>query len=243
MEFFSPAGPSLRVLMYHKVSADGTKDFLTVSSDDLREQFSYLQQNNYHAILLSDLVAYVLNKRELPTKPVLITFDDGYRDNWTVMYPLLKEYGMKAVIFLVASFINTNDYLRVEDIHAMDPGIVEFGLHSYDHKSYKELSADEITNDINHTKELLRRLNINFQPCHAFTFGAYPKRNSLGKNKFFETLQRNDIALAFRIGNRLNPLPLRNPLLVQRLDIRGDTSFKKFVSLLRKGKGIVKNWF
>lgn len=238
--------------MYHKVSANSVKDFLTVSSEDLAEQFSYLQQNGFHPILLSELVAYIQNKKELPTKPVLITFDDGYRDNWKVMYPLLKEYDMKAAIFLVASFINkdgnkssedSNDYLRIEDLHAMDPAIVEFGLHSYDHKSYKELSSDAIAQDIIQTKELLRSLNINFQPCHAFTFGAYPKRNSLGKKRFFETLRRNDIALAFRIGNRLNPLPLRNPLLVQRLDIRGDTSFEKFASLLQKGKRIVKNWF
>jgi peptidoglycan/xylan/chitin deacetylase (PgdA/CDA1 family) len=242
----------LRVLMYHKVSANGVKDFLTVSSDDLRIQFSYLQQNGYHSILLSDLVAYLQNKQELPTKPVLITFDDGYRDNWTVMYPLLKEYEMKATIFLVASFINKdgknssedgNEYLHIEDIHAMDPGFVEFGLHSYDHKSYKELTCEEMNKDIIKAKALLRSLNIDFQPCHAFTFGAYPKRNSLGKKKFFETLQLNDIMLAFRIGNRLNPLPLRNPLLVQRLDIRGDTSFEKFASLLQKGKKIVKNWF
>jgi peptidoglycan/xylan/chitin deacetylase (PgdA/CDA1 family) len=238
--------------MYHKISADGTRDFLTVSANDLREQFSYLRRNNYHPILLSELVAYVQKKQPLPDKPVLITFDDGYRDNWQVMYPLLKEYDMKAAIFLVPTFLhkdannsisNGNVYLHVDDIHAMDLNIVEFGLHSYDHKNYKDLSSEEITKDINQTKALFQSLNINFQPCHTFTFGAYPKRNSLSKKMFFETLRRNNIILAFRIGNRLNSLPLRNPLLIQRLDIRGDTSMEKFVRLLQKGKGIVKNWF
>ena len=114
----------------------------------------------------------------------------------------------------------------------MDKQLVEFGLHSYDHKSYKALSAEEIDRDIVKSKAMLITLNIPFQPCLAFPYGAYPKRNPVKLRKMFKTLTDNKIALAFRIGNRLNNVPLKNPLLVQRLDIRGDESFEKFVTLL-----------
>ena len=235
----------LRVLMYHRVSNNGQKDGLTVAVNNLEEQFNYLLKEGYVPILLSDLVKYVRFGKPLPKRPVLITFDDGYRDNYTVMYPLLKKYGMKANIFLVPSFLQneqepingaTDEYLHVSDINSMDHHLVEYGLHSFDHKNYKHLSPQELDHDIVKSKALLITMNIPFQPCLAFPYGAFPKRSPVKLHSFFSTLTDNKIALAFRIGNRLNSLPLRNPLLVQRLDVRGSDSFEKFVKLLRKGK-------
>lgn len=237
--------PCLRVLMYHKISEDGYNDYLTVPVKDLEKQFNYLLTEGYTPVLLSDLVNYVELGKALPRKPVLITFDDGYRDNFTVMYPLLKKYGIKANIFLVPSFIQHNqfeqtalhsDYLHVNDIHTMDARIVEYGLHSYDHKNFRTLSSGQIAQDIAKSRALLNVMNIEFQPCLAFPYGAFPKRNPVKLKELFYTLSANDMVLAFRIGNRLNPLPLKNPLLVQRLDIRGNDPFEKFIKLLKKGK-------
>jgi peptidoglycan/xylan/chitin deacetylase (PgdA/CDA1 family) len=233
--------------MYHKVSANGYSDYLTVPAQQLEAQFQYLQQEGYTPILLSDLVNYVRQAKPLPPKPVLITFDDGYRDNYTIMYPLLKKYGMKAGIFIVPTFLQTelhtynekqqgNAYLQLNDIMAMDRQLVEYGLHSYDHKNYKTLTPQQLDQDIARTRAMLFTLNIPFQPCLAFPYGAYPKRAPVKQRLFFNTLVDNNIALAFRIGNRLNPLPLRNPLLIQRLDIRGDDPFSRFVHLIKKGK-------
>lgn len=239
------ARPPLRVLMYHKVSDNGSKDYLTIPVNQLEAQFSYLLKEGYSPILLSELLKYVRSAKPLPPKPVVITFDDGYRDNYTVMYPLLKKYGIKANIFIVPTFLQQenqqeNDsgeqYLQLSDINAMDRQLVEFGLHSYDHKSYKKLTAEEIDMDIVKCKAMLITMNIPFQPCLAYPYGAFPKRNPVKLGKMFNALTNNNIALAFRIGNRLNNVPFKNPLLIQRLDIRGDESFEKFVRLVKKGK-------
>lgn len=245
-KFFFRTGPRLRVLMYHKVSDNGYTDPLTVPVSILEVHFNYLLQHGYSPILLSDLVKHVRSGKALPPKPVLITFDDGYRDNYTIMYPLLKKYGMKANIFLAPSFLqeqkatNTKDdaYLQVADLFAMDPRLVEYGLHSFDHKSYKMLSPQEMDRDIVKSKARLITMNIPFQPCLALPYGAFPKQNPTMQQQFFHTLAANKIALAFRTGNRLNNLPLQNPLLIERLDIRGDDPFEQFVSLLRKGKKV-----
>ena len=240
--FRQTEGPALRVLMYHKISADGKPDFLTVLTRDLARQFEHLRQSQYTPILFSDLVQHIQHDKPLPDNPILITFDDGYRDNYTVMYPLLKEYGMKANIFLVPSYLmheqNTNDnlYLKLQDIQAMDPTLVEFGLHSFQHTSYKDLTPKELSQDLALAKDWMRAHNIAFQPCLAFPYGAYPRNNPVKQNDFFETLASSKILAAFRIGNRLNPLPLKEPLLLQRLDIRGDDPPEKFEKLLRKGK-------
>lgn len=241
--FRQPEGPYLRVLMYHKVALEGQPDYLTVMARDLGQQFRYLREKNYTPILLSELVQHIQFGTELPSNPVLITFDDGYRDNYTVMYPLLKESGMKANIFLVPGYLaleqqsNGKQYLNVQDLQAMDPTLVEYGLHSYQHTSYKDLTQKELAQDLALTKEWLRTHNITFQPCLAFPYGAYPRNNPVKLGDFFETLATSKILLAFRIGNRLNPLPLREPLLIQRLDIRGDDPPEKFEKLLRRGKG------
>lgn len=228
MNFLRRPRQRLTVLMYHKIAADHTKDFLTVPSSDLETQFIYLQQQGYTSIPLSDLLAFVQQQKPLPDRPLLLTFDDGYRDNYEVMYPLLLKYNMKAVIFLVPSFLNTAGYLHKADLEAMDAQHIEFGLHSFDHKSYKTLSLKQLAADIVQTKNALSKEGIAFQPCLAYPYGAYPKRNIFKQRKFLEVLRHRGIAVAFRIGNRINALPLRRPLIVQRLDIRGDESLEKF---------------
>src|SRR5437764_13161913 len=96
--FFFKTTSTLRVLMYHKISDNGYNDYLTVPSTALEAQFKYLLQQGYSPVSFSDLVKHVRCGKTLPPKPVLITFDDGYRDNYAIMYPLLKKYGIKANI-------------------------------------------------------------------------------------------------------------------------------------------------
>lgn len=243
MNFAAPH--PLRVLMYHKVCAHGNVDPLTIPVDSLEAQLHYLKQEGYNSIRLSDLVNYILAGTSLPEKPVLISFDDGYRDNFTTAYPLFEKYSIKANIFLVPAFLQqkanrdaseASIYLRLEDIQAMDPDLVEYGLHSYDHKSYKTLDNAAIAADLLQCKNALADMGISFQPCLAFPYGAYPKKNQVKLRQFLRTLSDSQIVAAFRIGNRLNALPLRHPLLIQRLDIQGGNNFKKFTRLLRNGK-------
>ena len=235
----------LPVLMYHKVSANGPADGLTISSFMLERQFHYLKQQGYNAILLSQLNAFVQRQQPLPDKAVLITFDDGYRDNLANMYPLLKQYGLTANIFLIAASVNVQStkarqpeegYLNAAELAWMDPAYVEFGLHSYDHKNYNELNVEQLAEDIRQSKHTLGLLGVAFQPCLAFPYGAYPKKDRQHQAQFFKILAENGIQLAFRIGNRLNPLPVKNPLLLQRLDIKGNMPFEKFTKLLKNGK-------
>ncbi|WP_315817158.1 polysaccharide deacetylase family protein [Paraflavitalea speifideaquila] len=231
--------------MYHKVCANGTADLLTVPANVLESQLHYLQQEGYQTILLSELVNHIRLGSPLPEKPVLITFDDGYRDNFTTAYPIFEKFGMKTNIFLVPAFLQeavgkgtmgTSPYLWLEDIEAMDPGLVEYGLHSFDHKSYKTLPNKAVEADLHQCKTALSAMGIPFQPCLAFPYGAYPKKNAMKHLEFQKSLAACNIVAAFRIGNRLNALPLNNPLLIQRLDIQGGNNFKKFTRLLRKGK-------
>lgn len=237
----------LPVLMYHSVSDSDSPDDLTVTVSQIESQFRYLIKKKYTPIFLSDLVEYKKGNRSLPRKPILLTFDDGYKNNYTCLYPLLKEYRLKATIFLVAGFIQSDDnnlpaqpqFLHLEDIRNMSGDTIQFGLHSYDHKSYNDLTIPEIEEDIKKCKLRLDHLQIPYQPCFAYTYGAYPKKDLKKREQLFNILGANGIQLAFRIGNRLNKFPLENKFLIQRIDIRGGDSPGMFKFALLAGKKIL----
>lgn len=241
--FLLPGAKGLPVLMYHKVEDGLKEDDLLISTLKLRKQFTCLLKKRYTPIHLSDLLNFNLYQVALPNKPILITFDDAYKNNLTHLYPLLEEYDMKANIFLIAQFASgekhtdgVNDYLSPDDIKKMKPGIVEFGLHSYDHKDYAKLTEQEIEDDIQKSKSLLDAAGIVYQPCLAYPYGSYPKKDMVKQRILLEVLKRNKIQLAFKIGNRYNQLPLENPLLVKRIDIRGTDSMFRFKAKLRTGR-------
>ncbi|MEO6915938.1 MAG: polysaccharide deacetylase family protein, partial [Chitinophagaceae bacterium] len=197
------------------------------------------------SLSLSELEAHIKNGQPLPEKSCLITFDDGYRDNYTEMYPLLKKYGLKANIFLVAGFLkpgkkDPDEYLRIEDIKLMSSeGSVEFGLHSLKHDSYNELSLEQIRDDVQACRKIFDQAGIVYQPSLAFTYGAFPKHDRLKRLSMFQLFDQLGINVAYRIGNRINQLPIGEKFLVQRLDIRGDEAFRRFKRALRTGKKLI----
>ncbi|RDI59314.1 polysaccharide deacetylase family protein [Microvirga subterranea] len=102
----------LTVVCYHRVIRRGDKRFqgykptINASQEAFSEQIEYLRAN-YDPISLSDLAAWIDGRRGLPPQPALVTFDDGYRDNAEVAWPIMRERGVPAVIFLATDYIGT----------------------------------------------------------------------------------------------------------------------------------------
>jgi len=227
--------------MYHSVSDAGERDDLTVDTGQLEAHFRYLHMHGYSTILLSQLIDAMEGRGELPDRPVLITFDDGFRNNYELAYPLAALYRIRINLFVVPDFIREGSYrglpcLTPDDIYNMDPELVEIGLHSFGHNSYAELLPSALSEDIDQSMEALKEMKIPFQPCLAYPFGAYPRRKGLDQSRLFGILEDKGIRLAFRIGNRINALPLRNPFVVQRMDITGHDSIRSFAWSLMLGK-------
>ena len=227
---------SLRVLMYHSVSADGVRDDLTVDRDRLAAQFATLRSGGYTTLSFSDLLAFFARGAALPPRAVLVTFDDGFRDNASVAYPLALEYGIKINLFIVPAFLMGGSYrgqpcLDRVGLRSMDPHVVEFGLHSFAHDSYGDMNLRETADDILRCKYFMETEEIPYQPCLAYPYGAYPR-----DPRAMDVLGTLGIKLAFRIGNRINPWPLPHPYLVQRMDIRGTDPAWAFKMGLRVGR-------
>jgi peptidoglycan/xylan/chitin deacetylase (PgdA/CDA1 family) len=147
------AGPSSHVpiLMYHYISnlpaeADSVRRDLTIRPDTFETQLRYLRENGYSAISLYQLHAHLSKSAALPRKPVVLTFDDGYRDAYTQAFPLLRRHGMKATFFVVTDFVHDGrtEYLTWPMVKEMFRAGMSIESHTRNHidmrgKSYNYL--------------------------------------------------------------------------------------------------------
>ncbi len=152
-------GIRLPIIMYHSVLKNPKEQSkYIVTPDQLEKDLLWLKQNGYTSIFMSDVIDYVYNGTELPEKPIVITFDDGYYNNLTYLYPLLVKHNMKAVISIVGSYSEAFDesmdlnpayaYLIWDNIKQMaESGYVEFQNHSYDFHSVGARKGAQIKKD------------------------------------------------------------------------------------------------
>lgn len=136
-------GVYVPIFMYHSVlkNADPGEKYI-VSLNNLESDIKYLKENGYTTVLFTDLINYVKNGAELPQNPVMLTFDDGFYNNYAYMLPLLEKYDSKAIISIVGDYTDmaaaTADknpayaYLDWEDCRALlKSGRIELQNHSY----------------------------------------------------------------------------------------------------------------
>ena len=105
--FYVYVGPRyvVPILMYHHIDQMGETSSLSVSAENFQQQMRFLSRHNYNVISLTELVRAKLKKERLPHNTVVITFDDGYEDNYLSAYPVLKNYRLCATIFVSSTVI------------------------------------------------------------------------------------------------------------------------------------------
>ncbi len=167
--WFSPPS-GIPVLNYHQIN-DVDENMLTVSTAEFETQMAWLEENGYHSITTAELMDALEGKRPLPERPVLITFDDGYIDNYTCAFPILKKHNMKAIIFLISEYVSVYpNYLTWEQLQEMQASGIEFGSHTVDHNVLTELSPNSINHELADSKDVLerrlrRRVEFLAYPC------------------------------------------------------------------------------
>jgi len=133
------------ILMYHYVSvpppdADKYRLDLSVTPANFEAQMKYLAQEGYHPVRLVDLAEFLRNGKPLPLKPIVITFDDGYLDNYQNAFPILKKYNFVATFFVIAQAIDDfkPGYMTWDQLEEMAIERMEIGSHSVTHPELKD---------------------------------------------------------------------------------------------------------
>ena len=238
---------SIPILMYHHIvkkenlhklhMIDGELNPMIVLKDDFEEQMAYLHEHGYVTLTMNELYSFLVEDIDIPSKSVVLTFDDGYKDNFIEAYPILKNYGFKAVNFVITGAITKRSqpfdpkhvqYLSIKEmVRACE--VFEYQSHTYNlHQSENtnqgqgssyliSKSNDEILHDIETSIYHLNGENIAF----AYPYGEYLP-STIGH------LKKLGFKMAFTTENRVTT---REDHLyeIPRFGILASTTFEEFV--------------
>jgi peptidoglycan/xylan/chitin deacetylase (PgdA/CDA1 family) len=171
----TPRQAVVPILMYHHIGladpgADAIRQDLSVSPANFEAQLRYLIARGYEPITLESLVLHLQIGQPLPAKPVILTFDDGFEDQYTNAYPLLEKYGFVGTFFIITSFADEGrpEYMSWSEIEFLHAQGMEIGSHSYTHPSLKGKSFDYLVWQVLGSKEAIEART--HQPVRAFSY-------------------------------------------------------------------------
>jgi peptidoglycan/xylan/chitin deacetylase (PgdA/CDA1 family) len=150
--FYARAQYVVPIIMYHKIDGNSAVSRLSVSPENFRAQMKFLKKHKYNVVRLEDL-AEMLKEKKLPSKTIAITFDDGYEDNYLNAYPVLKETGLTATIFVIPAMVGKEGYLTWGQIAEMsESGIVTIGSHTLTHSWLPGMAVQQLDREITDSK-------------------------------------------------------------------------------------------
>ena len=167
--------PQITVLMYHAIDNSGWK--LSVTPEAFERQMQYLAKKRW-AVPLADVVAYVKGEKKLPAHAVAVTFDDGYRDLFTTVLPILKRYHTPATVFIPSDLSARTDpdgrtRLTEEEVRTLaQSSLITIGSHAHTHRKFTELSPGEMQDEARGSVDVLARISGARPRFFAYPFGA-----------------------------------------------------------------------
>lgn len=226
------------VLMYHRVNDALKPNDLVVPTEVFRAQMRYLKDNcevvSMGSLLDSFKVSTNQGANKLKRQKVVITFDDGYRDNYTNAFPILKELGLPATIFLITGMIGTDlkrpryrgmpyrDMMDWAEVREMSENGITFGAHTVTHPHLSQLDQQAQKVEIGGSREAL---GLNVSRSQGIKVFCYPYGDYNGDT--LKVLKELGIEIAFTVKPGINTG--KTPLLeLRRTEISGLDSMFDF---------------
>jgi len=229
------------ILMYHKIGeppGDSKLKKLWVSTKKFDAQMNYLKMKGYEVITFKDLAKGLVKDGR---KKVIITFDDGYRNNYTEAFPLLKKYGFRAVFYVVSDTVGKKnlwhdsgvekplEMMREEDIREMASAGMEIGGHTVSHKNLDRVETAEAEREISENKNELEKLTGEGIISFSYPYGGF-------NNKVKQIVEKAGYRYAVIIKQGKNPFPFAGNFSLKRLLVRGEESLFDFYLNLSRGR-------
>lgn len=171
------------ILMYHRIntvtpSTPAMERRLTVHPADFARQMTWLKRRGYRTVTQRELFEALTCGRRLGRRPIMITFDDGYRDNFFKASPVLLRLRMRATAYVVTGRISGRDpsFLTWSLLHALERRGIEIGSHTVAHRGLTRLSDEALLKDLRDSRRVLERKLGHPVPWLAYPFGDYDAR-------------------------------------------------------------------
>ena len=220
------------VLNYHRVVSNDNfvlckKAAYVVSENAFNDQMQFLKDNGYTAIDLDDYLYYKDHRKELPQKPFIITFDDGYENNYLYAYPILIKLSYKAIIYSVSdpstyffkSFEIPERLLSPEQMRELSDNGISIQGHTSTHPRLKTLTDSEIRAELKTCKETLEAITGKPVIHMAIPYGSYDRRLfNIARELGYQTIE-----VPGRGTINLDTAPYR----LRRIAIHSDTTIEE----------------
>ncbi len=204
------------ILCYHRIKDlrpnDGpmTKTY-TVTPAGFAAQMKILSDNGYHSILPDQLYDYLLHNKPLPENPVMITFDDTQKEQYTLGAPEMEKYGFKGVFFIMTVSINRPNYMSKSEIKELSDKGHTIASHTWDHHMVTKYTDEDWVTQIEKPKMKLEKITGKTITDFAYPFGlwntkALPEIKKRGyKMAFALTSKRDSIHPEYTIRRIIVP--------------------------------------
>lgn len=215
------------VLYYHSVRESADNE-VTITPELLRTQLQYIRDEGYVTLTLSELKAYILNNSPIPAKSILITFDDGYMDNYDKAFPILKDLNMVATIFCITSNLDGSYYLSKEAITEMSNYGIDIESHTVNHPKLNEMTYNEQLAELIESKKTLESITGKKIESIAYPFGDF-------NDDSIKAAKDAGYTLGFTTKKGLSDRD-DNPLKLDRIYISSKYDMDTFKEVLNKTK-------
>lgn len=161
------------VIMYHSIDENEMETKLSLCPVGFEKQMKFLYDNKYNVVTLGQMLEYIKSRKKIPPKTLAITFDDGFKNNYTCAYPVLKRYGFPATIFVIVSKIGQDEYLSWDDIRDMQKNGISVGSHTVNHLWLPSLDSEKLKYELVESKRILEKNTGQPVLYLAYPLGAY----------------------------------------------------------------------
>jgi peptidoglycan/xylan/chitin deacetylase (PgdA/CDA1 family) len=218
MDLNSGKVKDIPIIAYHCINnkISGYKD-MYVSVMQFQSEMKYLHDSGFTPVTFGQLDDLTGIK-----KPIIITFDDGYEDNYVNAYPILNKYGIKATIFLITDAIGHKGYLKKDEISRMND-LIDFQSHTVHHGNLTKMSMKSIENEIMDSKAELEKLLNKDVTVLAYPNGAYNAKIIAIAKQYYECcIATSNYRICVPPGT----------YEIKRMQITRDTDIKMFARLV-----------
>ena len=158
-----PGALKIPIFIYHSVRPhipreSKRQDEYDITPELLEKQLAYLKQNGFTAITLDELAGDIAAGTTFPhQKPIVLTFDDGWRNQYRYAFPLLKKYHLTATFYIYTNPIGKKHYLSWDEIKEMDKAGMTIADHTLSHPYFKTISLEQIKTEVTESKKILEQ--------------------------------------------------------------------------------------
>ncbi|HWQ88816.1 MAG TPA: polysaccharide deacetylase family protein [Desulfitobacteriaceae bacterium] len=227
-EITNKRSQAIPILYYHSILRESGNE-LRIPPEQFEAQMSYLSRNGYQVVSLAQLFQFYFAQGTLPEKPVAITFDDGYEDNYTNAYPILKKFGYTATVFAVTSYIDSEGYMSWGQLQELTENGWQIEGHTINHPHLlkDKLSAAQLDLELKGARDILEKRLGRPVRFFAYPFGDY-------NADIIQKVEKAGYLMAFT--TQKGWADSADPLLVSRVYCYANMGIEEFARRLQNPK-------